>query len=319
MGPGSSDVRAVRANVSKEFELLGNSVFIVNGQAVSGTFASMTITTLTSTTVNATTVAAPNITVNSGGALLPAGSATSGTSDTNIGSVAKHFNEAFVRLYNHATWSEHLEDFLGEAGDTLPGLFGINAETGNSTEDYVTDSPGGIYSLINSSDTEAQSTQLFSLDNLWISLDEAPVIEIRLKLDLTGTNTLGSADQRFVVGVCSAHTNAEDDLDATTVNAWFRLEGVDSAIYLETDDGTLNDDDNDSGVTIVDDTYTVFRIDFRNTDAVTFFIDGGLVGSFDMGSITSGSLVQPIVCLQRDGGAEEEKVFTDYIHVSQAR
>ncbi len=80
MGPGTSDVRAVRANVSKEFELLTGSVFIVNGQAVSGTFASMTITTLGTTSV----------TIAAGGTFLPA------TDDNvDLGSAAKQFKDGY--------------------------------------------------------------------------------------------------------------------------------------------------------------------------------------------------------------------------------
>ena len=212
---------------------------------------------------------------------------------------------------------DHMEDFLGDAGDTLPGLWGVDAQTANSVEDYVTDSAGGVYSIQNEATSEAQSTQLFSNDNLWIDLFEQPIIDFRVNLDLTGTNGLGSADQRWVIGVCSAHTNAEDDLDATTVNSWFRQEGTAADILVEADDGTLNTDDQDSTINLVDNTYTNFRIDFTSLTDVKYYIDGVEQGgaAMSMTNIASTTLVQPIVCLQRDAGTEAEKIYIDFIKV----
>ena len=213
------------------------------------------------------------------------------------------------------------EHFLADAGDTLPDIWGVDAETANSTEDYVTDSAHGVYSLINSADAEAQSTQLFSSDNLWIDLFERPVVEWRAKLDLTGTNALGSADQRLVMGVCSNHTNAEDALDAVTVNAWFRMEGTSANILVEADDDSTNTDDQDSLVDLVDDTWTHFKIDFSNLADVKFFIDGVEQGgaAVVMSNIAATVLVQPIFCLQRDDAAEEEKMYIDSFKVTSGR
>jgi len=185
----------------------------------------------------------------------------------------------------------------------------------------VTDSAHGVYSLINSADAEAQSTQLFSSDNLWIDLFERPVVEWRAKLDLTGTNALGSADQRLVMGVCSNHTNAEDALDAVTVNAWFRMEGTSANILVEADDDSTNTDDQDSLVDLVDDTWTHFKIDFSNLADVKFFIDGVEQGgaAVVMSNIAATVLVQPIFCLQRDDAAEEEKMYIDSFKVTSGR
>lgn len=210
------------------------------------------------------------------------------------------------------------EHFVKDAGDTLPDAWGIDAETANSTEDYVTDQACGIYTLQHDATAEAQSMQLFATDNLWIDLFEKPIIEWRCRLDLTGTNALGSADQRVVVGVCSGHTNAEDALDATTVNAWFRMEGTSANILVETDDDSTNTDDQDSGVDLVDNTWTHFKIDFSNLADVKFHIDGveQSGSAMVMSNISSSVLVQPIACIQRDGGAELEKVYVDVFKVT---
>ncbi len=216
---------------------------------------------------------------------------------------------------------EFVEEFLADAGDTLPDIWGVNAETGNSTEDYVTDTGGGAYSLILDSTSEGQANQLTSNDNLWIDLYEKPIIEWRAKLDLTGTNALGSADQRLVMGVCSAHANAEADLDATTTNAWFRMEGTSANILVEADDASTNTDDQDSGVDLVDDTWTHFKIDFSDLSDVKFYIDGSEQSgaAVVMSNISSTTLVQPIFCDQRDAGAEEEKIYIDNFRVTSGR
>ena len=211
----------------------------------------------------------------------------------------------------------HMEDFLKDAGDTLPDIWGVNGKTANSTEDYVTDSPAGEYSLIQSSDSEGQASQLTAGNVHWIDLFEKPIIEWRCKLDLTGTNALGSADQRLVIGVCNDHTNAEDALDDVTVNAWFRMEGTSANIYVEADDASTNTDDQDSTVNLVNNTWNLFWIDFSNLADVKFYINGTEQGgaAVVMSNISSSTVVQPICCIQRDAGAEEEKICIDSFRV----
>jgi len=216
---------------------------------------------------------------------------------------------------------EVVEEFLADVGDTLPDPWGEDHQTANSTQDYLVDAPNGIYTLIHSSDVEAQAMQLFWSNQLMIDLFEKPIVEWRLKIDLTGVDQLGSADQRVVIGVCSDHTNDEDALDATTVNAWFRIEGADSKIYVEADDNTTNTDDQDSGVTIVDNTWTHFRLDFSDLSNVGFFIDGveQSGAAVDMSAIVASVMVQPIVCIQRDGGDEEEKIYIGNFRSTSSR
>lgn len=220
------------------------------------------------------------------------------------------------------TYCEHIEDFLNDASGTLPGLWAKDVQA-NTTADYLTDSPCGVYDIIHSSASEAQAGQLASGNNLWIDLSGGPVIEFRVKCDVTGTNTLGSADQRLVIGICSDHTNSEDALDDAAVNTWFRLEGVDAKIYVECDDGgvSVDTDDQDSGVTIVDNAWMVFQIDFSSLADVKMYVDGveQSGAAIDMSNVAANTVVQPIVCIQRDAGAEEEKVYVDYIHVVQTR
>ena len=215
---------------------------------------------------------------------------------------------------------EYVEEFLGDAGDTLPGIWGTNAQTANSVEDYVTDSGCGIFQLATDGTSEAQATQLTSSDNLWIDLFEKPIIEWRINMNLSGASVM-SADERLVMGVCSVHANAEDALDATTVNAWFRMEGASANIYVEADDGTLNTDDQDSLVDHVDSAWMHFKLDFSNLADVKYYINGTEQGgaTVSMANISSTTLVQPIFCIQRDADADVEIMNIDQVKITQGR
>ncbi|MHC4180537.1 MAG: LamG-like jellyroll fold domain-containing protein [Planctomycetota bacterium] len=216
-----------------------------------------------------------------------------------------------------STRLEHREDFLDDAGGTLPGLWVTNAETVNSTEDYVTDSACGVYTLTHSSNSEGQAMQITSGNNHWIDLTKNPIIEFRVKIDLAGAAL--TADQRIVIGVAGDHTNAEDTLEDMTGSAWFRMEGANLNIYVEADDGTTDTNDQDSTIDFVDNTWTIFKIDLSTLTDVKFYVDGVEQGGAAVSAPLLTGNVSPIVCIQRDAGAEEDKVYIDYIQVNQDR
>ncbi|MCP4962778.1 MAG: hypothetical protein GY925_26360 [Actinomycetia bacterium] len=210
---------------------------------------------------------------------------------------------------------EYFEDFLGDAGQTLPPPM-VATKTGtstNNTVDYAAGS-GGTYALTHSADSEAQTMRLDCGDSLLFNMSKAPRLECRLKLNMAGAAM--SADQRVVVGFASAY-NAT--LDSVVTNAWFRLEGAVLDIFTESDDATTDDDDNNTGVDFVDDTYLVLEIDTADLSAVGFYVDGVLVSELDMSTLGADTLVQPIVAIQRDAGTEQEVLTVDYIHVIQER
>lgn len=233
--------------------------------------------------------------------------------------VASEIKTRLDASFDVTTYCEHMEDFLGDAGDTLPIPWEVDeGASTNSTLDYVTDSACGIYSLILSSDSEAQNVLLWSND-LWINMSKNPIIEARLKINFAGSNF--SADQRFVFGLGSDLAAAENTLDDVTTNCWFRIEGANLNILVEADDASTDDDDNDSTIDIVDDTYTVFKIDCSDLADIKFYVDGvqQLSGTITMAALAANTMVQPIICMQRDAGTEQEKVYVDYVHVVQER
>jgi hypothetical protein len=88
--------------------------------------------------------------------------------------------------------------------------------------------------------------------------------------------------------------------------------------FTPVDVGVTNDD-NDSGVDIVDDTFVTFAIDASDLSAVRFLVNGTQVMTLDMDQVAANTLVQPIVAIQRDAGTEAEVLTIDYIHCTWER
>lgn len=212
---------------------------------------------------------------------------------------------------------EHYEEFLGDVGQAL-GRPWVYTETGvstNPTGDFVSGVGDGVFRLLHSADSEAQTMRVDWGDTLMINMSKKPRIEVRAKIDFAGANF--SADQRAVLGLASAY-NAT--LDNIATNAWFRVEGANLNILIESDDGTLDDDDNDTTLDLVDNAWTIFEIDCSDLDNVTFRVNGTQVAQrLDMGALTANTWVQPVIAIQRDAGTEAEKLDIDYCRITWER
>lgn len=208
-------------------------------------------------------------------------------------------------------------DFLLAAGGTLPAPL-AKAVQGSATGDFLDDTAGGVYSLATAAVSEAEAAQLTFGDQLVLDPTKGLVFEARVRVNIPGATI--TADERWVVGLCSAHATAQTSLDGTTVNAWFRGEGANLNILVEGDDNTTNTDDTDSGVDYVDNAWMTLKIDMSDLAAVQFSIDGNPIATtVDLSALTSSNLVQPIFCYQRDAGAEINKLEVDWFHVSGGR
>ena len=196
-----------------------------------------------------------------------------------------------------------VEDFVGDTGATLPPQWAVNMETANITSDYLSGAGMGVYRILSDSTSEGQAGQLTGGDALHINMDNKPVVEFRARFAPAGAAP--TADERIVIGLASAHANAEDSLDNVTSNCWFRVEGASLAIVVEIDDGT-DVDDQASGVTLVKSAWTDFKIDCSDLTDVKMYIDGveQSGGTLDLSGLGANTYLQPIVCIQRDAGAE---------------
>lgn len=207
-------------------------------------------------------------------------------------------------------------DFIAAAGATLP-IEWTSAKTGVSgtnTIDYSADSSSGEYLLSHSSTSEAQLMRLNG-SSLWVNLSKKPVMHARIKLTPQGATL--TADQRVVVGLASAH-NAT--LNSVATNAWFRFEGANLDILTESDDGTTDDDDNDTGINYVKGQWLNLTIDCSSLSAVRFKVDSTWVSqTLDISGVSANTMVQPYIVIQRDGGNETDVLAIDWIEVTQER
>lgn len=216
-----------------------------------------------------------------------------------------------------ATYYEKFWDFDLAPSATLELPF-VKDLHNTTTGDYLADKGGGHYRLATTAASEAEAAQITFGNQNTINLSKAPIVEIRANLSPAGAAP--SADERWVVGVCDDHTNAEDSLDGTTYNTWLRIEGASLALVWEKDDNAANVDDQATGITLVKGAMTVFRFDFTDLAAVAITVDGvPVTGTVDMSGVPANTMVQPIVCYQRDAGSEVNTTDVDYVAIIQQR
>lgn len=189
---------------------------------------------------------------------------------------------------------------------------------GDATGDYISGQGPGVYRLSTAVTSEAEGAQLTAGDSLHILLSKAPIVEARVRFAPAGATF--TADERWVFGLVSAHANAEDALDSTTYNLWFRVEGASNAVVVEKDDGATDTDDQASGLTVVKSSWHVFRIDCSTISAPALTMDGTAQsgGALSM-TAASAQFVQPILCIQRDAGDEINTLDIDYLAIYQTR
>ncbi len=220
-------------------------------------------------------------------------------------------------VLNGAEYFNYEQDFPLAASGTLPAPLAKDIHNTGSG-DYLSDAAGGVYSLATAAVSEAQSAQLTFGDQLILDPSEGLIFEARVRLNIPGATP--SADERWVVGLTSNHTNSEDALDSVTSHVWFRGEGANLNILIEGDDGTTDTDDEDTTVDYVDNTWMVLKIDMTDLEAVVFSIDGVAVETtIDVAALTGSTLLQPIFCYQRDAGTEINLLQVDWFKVTQGR
>lgn len=211
----------------------------------------------------------------------------------------------------------YVEDFLGTSV-TLPTSANIGTpwlivETSSSgTPTYVR--AGSVATLTLASTSEVENVCLAHGDSLAFDIDDIQRVVMRVKLGAAFTS--GS---ELVFGVGSARN---DTTDSVAANAWFKMVGANSttAVYVETDDGSRDNDDVATGATLGT-SYKEFVIDFTGGKSnVKFYIDGARVAAsttFDMSGYSSG--LQPIIQLQKAANTNVDAVSIDYVEIVSHR
>ncbi|MEM2160743.1 MAG: hypothetical protein QXN55_07310 [Candidatus Nitrosotenuis sp.] len=216
------------------------------------------------------------------------------------------------------------EDFLGATVIPLNGALDLaegpwtlkdNSSAGAPTTAIVADADNGQYAIILASNDEAEVETLYWNDELNIDTAGGPVMVLYMTVneDITTNDTL-------VFGFADAQN---DTTDSTTYNAWFKLaETMD--LLIESDNNTTNDDDNDTGINLVEDTWYMFKIDCSDPTDCDFFYSTTpgndwteLLASTPF-AIGSGVNVQSYIQIQKSGSGTDSTVpgiTIDYVNV----
>lgn len=207
-------------------------------------------------------------------------------------------------------WVKDGDDFVGGAtitGTAGEGMWKVADTSSAGTPTYTKDAAahGGVFTMQFSSTNEIQNLCLYWDDKLHLDIDQLQHVEFMVK-------TVASLDTATTLtfGLC---TGRNDNPDSTTNNAQFKLAGS-NAIVCETDDGTNDNDDKATGLSLVA-TYRHFVIDFTGGKSnVKFYIDDQHVATtttFDMSNATG--QLQPFVQLQKTADTNEDSVSIDLI------
>lgn len=217
---------------------------------------------------------------------------------------------------------EFCDDFFG-AGTLTASPTGVDywdiadtSSAGTPTYVYVDGSSSGEIALDFDSQAEAQNVCLFQSDKLQFDIDKIQGFEARVKMNQAAVDATTS----FAIGLTG---DRNDAIDSIAQAALFRVVGGDSttAVVVETDDGTNDNNDVATGQTLIN-AYKRLKIDFSNgTSDVRFFMDDGngaltRVASsttFDMSNYT-GSL-QVLAQLQKTSDTNTDGVTIDYVKV----
>ena len=206
---------------------------------------------------------------------------------------------------------------LDSAGsDASPGFVNHDTSSAGAPTFSHQSMANGVYRMKFSNTDEAQALGLYLGDECCIPPTAKAVFETRLAI--TGTF---SADDRICIGLASAR-NAT--LDSVADHVWFRMEGANNNILIEGDDGTNDNDDNDTTVDWTSGVMMVLKIDMSDLTNVLFFIDDELVKlsggeKIDVSNMAGSDLLQPFIEIQKDAGTVEHQVDVDYISVLWGR
>jgi hypothetical protein len=168
-----------------------------------------------------------------------------------------------------------VEDFLAPAGTTPPKPWGTQdtSTSGSPTLDYVNDAAGGHYVLKLATTNEVEAITLYFADQLVIDAAKKPILGMRVKFepDVTGAGGAMAAGDITVMGLAS---DRNATFDSVAGNAWFRLEGANKNILCETDDGTIDTDDKDTGQDWTANTWMWLMVDLTLLSSVKFWVNG---------------------------------------------
>ncbi len=215
------------------------------------------------------------------------------------------------------------DDFIGaqsmqtSAGD---GPWVVTDVSSSGTPTYIGDDSenSGAITITLDGSSEAESVRIHHNDIKSFDIDKIQTVRYIVKI------AAFSAVSTIVFGV-AGDTNAT--LDSIAQCAWFRMQGSDSqtAVVVETDDGTVVNRDVATSQTLAA-VYKTFEISFVNgTDDVRFYMDNGdgqlrrvaASTTFDMSNFTGN--LQPYFGLDKASGTTVDTITIDLVEITYER
>lgn len=177
--------------------------------------------------------------------------------------------------------------------------------------------PGGVATLEFDAQDEKQEAGLYWGDTLNFNLDKGPIFEARVAVRLTGT-----LKTEMYFGLAGAYTEGPiiEANAGPAVHAFFAFDAnLTPALY--TDDASTDTDGTATGITAVEGTFNIYRIDCTDLTNVKFYIDGARVGSGTTHDMTNSSnvMTQPFFMVHKESGAGLGKLDIDYVRVWSPR
>lgn len=255
---------------------------------------------------------------------VTSGNAKAGRSD---GPFIRESNDSMVMLERgDEVWGSFVgactifEDFIGKAVNVTDSVLGTKdtSAAGTPTLAIKADKEHGEFEMAFDNTNEAQILTLYTNDELNIDSQNDPVFMARFLVDATL-----NANDALVIGLAGAQN---DTLDSVAQHAWFKIAGANTSLLVETDDGTTDNDDNDSTFDLTAGTHVEVKIDMSDTSAVKFYYRETLGGAwtriledevFDVSAYTGN--LQPFVQFQKSSGTQTTGVRIDYIHCTWER
>lgn len=217
----------------------------------------------------------------------------------------------------------YFEDFLGHGAlsSSQSADAWLVADTSSSgTPTYSRGGLGGEATLQLASTAEVENVCLYHGDDLNFDIDNIKKVYFRVKMSQAALD----AASQVAFGVGAARN---DSIDSMAAVACFRVIGADdtTAVVVETDDGSNDNDDVATGQVLAD-SYKEFMIDFAGGKSdVKFYMDNGdgnlsrvaASTTFDMSGYSAG--LQPFIQIQKTSDTNTDGVVIDYVRIDCVR
>lgn len=225
---------------------------------------------------------------------------------------------------------EFFDDFIGAgtfsaSATTDPWVITDTSSAGTPT--YVRVDHGetsgafrpGVAKLTFDSTSEVQNICLSFGDKLAFDINSVRGFECGLKF-VAGA---GGAKDTATTLAWGLTGDRNDAIDSITIASIFRLAATDAshAIVIENDDNTNTNDDVVTGLSLTNNTWAKFKIDFSNLDDVKYYAGVGAAGLQRVGASTSMKMsayaagLQPFFQLQKTADTTVDSVEIDWVRV----